>query len=374
MKIRSFLKIAAMGFLIHATAQDHSHQSDRALKFPDIPGYTTLKADLHIHTAFSDGSVWPDIRVQEALRDNLDAIAITEHIEYQPHKADIPHPDRNRSYQIALDEAKDHDLLIVPGSEITRSAPVGHSNAVFIKDANALIADAPEKPFREAKAQGAFVFWNHPAWYAQSPNGIPILSDFQKARIAAKELQGIEVVNYVDYAEESLALALEYELTIMGNSDIHGLIDWDYVEKGKSRPVTLIFAKEKSLDAMKDALFAGRTVAAYTALWIGRPEYLVPLLEASVQIEQAAYIGDTNVLEVVLRNVTSSDLLFENAMPYTLYNEPPIFEIEAGQTITLNIKTLDRIQELSLDLKVLGAYTAPKTHPMVHWKVIPSPN
>lgn len=96
----------------------------------------TLKADLHIHTVFSDGNVWPTIRVQEALRENLDAISLTEHLEYQPHKADIPHPDRNRSYNLALAEAAKHDLLIVPGSEITRSEPVGHSNAVFINDAN----------------------------------------------------------------------------------------------------------------------------------------------------------------------------------------------------------------------------------------------
>ena len=29
------------------------------INFPDIPGYQTLKCDLHIHTVFSDGSVWP---------------------------------------------------------------------------------------------------------------------------------------------------------------------------------------------------------------------------------------------------------------------------------------------------------------------------
>src|SRR5687768_3944652 len=99
-------------------SQDHSHAMGRKLKFPDIPGYKTLKCDLHQHTVFSDGSVWPDIRVQEALMDGLDAISLTEHLEYQPHKDDIPHPDRNRSYDIAVKEAANHDLVIVKGSEI----------------------------------------------------------------------------------------------------------------------------------------------------------------------------------------------------------------------------------------------------------------
>ncbi len=76
-------------------AQNHSHLSSNAFSYPDIEGHVTLKTDLHIHTVFSDGNVWPTIRVQEALRENLDAISLTEHLEYQPHKDDIPHPDRN---------------------------------------------------------------------------------------------------------------------------------------------------------------------------------------------------------------------------------------------------------------------------------------
>ena len=94
-------------------AQDDS--SPRAITFPDVPGYHTLKVDLHMHTVFSDGSVWPDIRVLEAIRDRLDAIAITDHIEYLPHKDDIPLPDRNRSFDIAKDlgDRLDSDLIII---------------------------------------------------------------------------------------------------------------------------------------------------------------------------------------------------------------------------------------------------------------------
>ena len=46
---------------------------------PEIDGYLTLKGDFHMHTVFSDGSVWPDTRVEEAWSDGLDAIAITDH-------------------------------------------------------------------------------------------------------------------------------------------------------------------------------------------------------------------------------------------------------------------------------------------------------
>lgn len=351
--------------VMYSFAQTHSHAGERAIDFPNIEGYQTIKTDLHIHTVFSDGDVWPTIRVQEALKDGLDAIAMTDHIEYQPHKNDIPHDDRNRSYDIALEEAKNHDLLIIRGSEITRSEPIGHNNAVFLTDANALLVDDAADAFKAANTQGAFVFWNHPAWTAQSKKGLPIFSEFQQKRIAENQLHGIEVINYIDYAEEALALALEHNLTIMGTSDVHGLIDWDYIEKNKTRPVTLVFAKEKSLASIKEALFDGRTVAAYTDLLVGRAEYLDPLLESCIVINRVQYDGQSNVLDVEMENVSSSHLTLQNKMAFTFYNEPPVFTLPAKEKMTIKIKTLDRIENLDLLLEVLNAYTAPKVHPIV---------
>ena len=58
-------------------------QERRIPNIPDIPGYQTLICDFHMHTVFSDGRVWPTVRVDEAWREGLDAIAITDHLEYQ---------------------------------------------------------------------------------------------------------------------------------------------------------------------------------------------------------------------------------------------------------------------------------------------------
>ena len=352
-----------------ACGQPHSHESVNPVSFPDIPGYLSLTTDLHQHTVFSDGSVWPDIRVMEALREDLDVISLTEHLEYQPHSEDIQHPDRNRSYELALQEAEQHDLIIVHGSEITRGSPVGHNNAVFIKDANTLLSSDPKVPFKDAAKQGAFIFWNHPAWYAQQPQGNPVLSDFQRQRIQSGELHGIEVINTTDYCEEALQIALDQNLTIMGTSDIHGLIDWDYTDHGKHRPLTVVFSKTRSAEAVKQALFERRTVAVYNGLWVGRAEWLVPLLQASIKVTEATYLPDTQILKLVLQNQTSSDLLFENAMNFTFYSNAPVFEIPAGKSITLQVKTLELKNAVDLSLKALGAYTAPKQHPVITWKV-----
>ncbi|MCW1953817.1 MAG: Sb-PDE family phosphodiesterase [Flavobacteriia bacterium] len=369
MKKTLLILVFALTATIGISAQEHSHAGAKAIAYPDIPGYKSLSTDLHIHSVFSDGNVWPSIRVQEALRENLDAISLTEHLEYQPHAKDLPHPDRNRAYELALQEAKDHDLLIVPGSEITRAAPVGHNNAVFITDANPMLGKEPQHPFDAAKSQGAFVFWNHPAWYVQQPKGNPVLSDFQKKQIKEGKLHGIEVINTGDYAEESLAIALEYNLAIMGTSDVHDLIDWDYIQKGVHRPITLVFAKEKSIESLKEGLFARRTVAIFNDLWVGKSEFIGPLLEASVSASDVHYMGDSQVLSVTLHNHSSSNLLFENQMPYNFYHHPPIVEIPAQGSLTLQIKTLERKSEITLKLKALKAYTAPKTQAVVQWNI-----
>ena len=74
----------AAAISVCATAFGHGRASSaeldtRAIEFPDTAEFQTLVVDLHTHSVFSDGHVWPRIRIGEALRDGLDAIAITEH-------------------------------------------------------------------------------------------------------------------------------------------------------------------------------------------------------------------------------------------------------------------------------------------------------
>lgn len=70
-----------------------------SLHFPDAGSYKVLKGDFHMHTVFSDGVVWPVTRVEEAYNEDLDVIALSEHIEYRPHTKDITTTDHNRSYE-----------------------------------------------------------------------------------------------------------------------------------------------------------------------------------------------------------------------------------------------------------------------------------
>lgn len=338
----------------------------RKITFPDVPGYHTLVCDLHQHTVFSDGSVWPDIRVREAILDGVDAISITDHIEYQPHKADIPHPDRNRSFEVAKEYAKDKDLIIIHGVEITRSMPPGHANAIFIKDANKLIIDDPIAAYREANAQGAFVFWNHPHWPRQKPDGIAELTEMHKTLISEGLLHGIEVVNEGTYSDEALTLAQENNLTIMGTSDIHGLIDWLFdIPGGGHRPVTLVFAKERSEEAIKEALIARRTVAWFKNNLIGNESELGPLLKSCLEIGEARYLDETSVLVAEIKNNSDARFVLRNSSKYTFHLNTDIIEVPPQSSIELRIKTKEKLASVELNFEVLNAITSPGNHPEI---------
>lgn len=336
-----------------------------------MPGYLTLKCDLHQHTVFSDGNVWPTIRVEEAIMDGVDAISLTEHLEYQPHKADIPHPDRNRSFEIATKFGQAFDLLIIHGAEITRRMPPGHCNAIFIQDANKLLVDDSLAVFRAANQQGAFVFWNHPDWTAQAPDGVARLSDFHKQLISEKLLHGIEVANQYTYSSEALQIALENNLTIMGTSDVHGLIDWEYHphESGGHRPVTLVFAKERSEAAVKEALQAGRTAVWFNNTLIGKEENLQPLLSSCLKLVEAAYQKDKTVADVVIENNSDADFLLENLSPYGLHRHADLVTVKAHEKMTLEVKTIDQKDTFSLKFRVLNAVVAPDEHPVINLPV-----
>ena len=252
------------------------------LNIPDIPGYVTMKCDFHIHTVFSDGNVWPTVRINEAYRDGLDAIAITDHIEYQPKKSYIP-VSHNAAWEIAKGAAAESNIILVHGAEITRKMPPGHLNALFIEDAAPLDTADFMAAVEAAVSQGAFIEYNHPGWKAQEKDGIPKLYPIHKELIAKGWLHGIEYFNEYDHYPLVMDMCRENGLAVMGNSDIHGIISEAYSAPNQTRrPITLVFAKERSREALRDAMFAGRTAVWYGDFLAGFEEYTAPLFRAAV--------------------------------------------------------------------------------------------
>ena len=384
-RINTLLVLAIISINYSAIYGQKTEKYTRKIFFPDIDGYKTLLTDFHQHTVFSDGSVWPTIRVEEAIKDGLDAISLTEHLEYQPYSKDIPNPDRNRAYNIAKSFAEnknkslDRKLIVINGQEITRSMPPGHINAIFLNDANKLLHPKDSlKGILAANKQDAFVFWNHPAWPAQRSDGIAKSDEFHKYLIEKKLLHGIEVVNELYYSEEALRLALENDLTIMGTSDIHGLVDWlfkvpDDNESSNGtlpghRPVTIIFSKDKSEDGIKDALFAGKTAVFYNELLIGKEENLKPLVEKCLVINNINDLelgysedGKSTIKKVEIKNVSDAPFILKNLNSFTFETNSDIINIMPNSIHSISVKTKgEPLNELKFE--VLNGIIAPKKY------------
>jgi 3',5'-nucleoside bisphosphate phosphatase len=254
----------------------------KIISVPDILGYKTLKCDFHMHTVFSDGSVWPTIRVDEAWNEGLNAIAITDHIENNPSKKFVGGDD-NSSYEIALPQAKQKNIILIKGGEITRSMPPGHFNALFLEDTQALNTENWQDAFSAAKEQGAYFIWNHPGWKTQQPDTCKWWDEHTDLYNKGM-LHAIEVFNEKEWYPIALDWCMEKDIAPHASSDIHGINSEFYNLRQYHRPMTLVLATERTEDAIREALFANRTIAWFGHYLAGKEEYLKAFFYASVKI------------------------------------------------------------------------------------------
>jgi hypothetical protein len=276
MKRVTILVAALLLLCASATAAEPRHD----IHFPDIPGCHTLKCDFHTHTVFSDGNVWPTVRIDEAWREGLDAIALTDHIEYQPHREDVP-TNHSRPCELAAGRARELGILLIRGAEITRDTPPGHHNAIFLDDIDRLAKEDFFAVFDTAQKQGAFVFWNHPGWQGLEAGK---WGEAQQTLLDKKQLHGIEICNGDSYYEYAHQLALDKGLTLVGNSDIHDPSPELQPTPEHHRTLTLVFARERNLESLHDALRAGRTAVWQKNRLIGNENELSAMFSACVRV------------------------------------------------------------------------------------------
>jgi hypothetical protein len=367
MYIRLNIKALGVALLILATLPAFSQVKKNSLKLPVVPGYELLKCDFHMHSVFSDGMVWPTTRVLEAYQEGLDAIALTEHIEYRPKLDDFSTKDHLRSYHIAEKTASDCGIILIKATEITRKMAPGHFNVLFVKDANIFESFVNKADTRdgsniaetlaEAKKQDAFVFWNHP-WFQHSENR----SEWQKIHEELYQkglISGIEVVNGDRYDPLILQWCLDKNLTVMSNSDIHTPMT---LSPGQYRSVTLVLAKERSENGIKEALVNHRTIACMDGQIFGKEEWVRPLVENSL-IVKACRINDKSAnLEIENISGLPFKMVVAEAGGLTMRLNSHLNELTldpiSQNAITVSSPAFKKGEEYSIKLKVLNVQVA----------------
>ncbi len=332
--MRNVINILLLVLLCQSAIAQIENIDRKEIVVPDILDYKTLKCDFHLHTVFSDGSVWPTVRVTEAWELGYDAIAITDHIESKPKRKYIP-IDYNAPNEIAKNEGALKDIIVIAGGEISRRMPPGHMNAIFVTDVSEIITaplkdrfaefkertyvgalmdslDRTEKEYMKslevANQQGGFVFWNHPG-----PPGkydtLP-LYDEHKELIEMGLLHGVEVSGWGAYWPESFQWCLDYDLTMVSNSDYHQPTSIsDKSSRSDRRNITLVFAKERTEASIKEALVERRTAVWVNDLVIGKELFIRPLAENALNIAAPHFVDGRRRKYVKIAN--TSDFLFD---------------------------------------------------------------
>lgn len=351
-----------------------------------------LVYDFHTHSVFSDGTVWPTVRVEEALREGLDGFAVTEHLEYQPYSEFIKNEDRNSAYNIAA-SAADGKLRVVSGLELTRGYPPGHLNVLFIQDANKFVIDGIEvrgdfstgndAPRRDreitmalldiAQEQDAFVVWNHPNWMGQQLSGEPELTPLHMQLIRQGIIDGIEL----NGSESNFAIALEHNLTLFANSDAHGPVAWrnDFFEQrygatdplGKNRRVTLVLADDNSEASVRTALDERRTVALEDGVLFGRHREVSDLLLGGLVLRDGGRVKHVEtpaeVYRIEIENRLSIDLSLHNLGDQNFFFEHRVFTVAAKTKKSVLVTDAKEISELGdFNFRILNAFVSPETN------------
>ena len=359
---RSILSFALASLLVFgASAQKAAPHAVRMHKtggaqrteiiIPEVKGYNVYKGDFHVHTSYSDGTVRPAGRVNEAWLDGLDIIAITDHYENQSGvkkflKVTAPYnedgqpteylsPSKVGSVKVDFEaihaeaaaqlEKSGYPMLLIKGCEMARNAKThGHFNCLFLKNFDNLYSKDMAEALRKVKAQGGIVTHNHPAWRRDTSDKTP----FHEQVYGEGLVDGVEVVNGSTFYPHIVRRCIDEKLTMFANTDIHGISSYTRMPSAPFRTMTLVLAKELTEKDVKEAILKHRTLAYVSGNVIGTEEWLTELLNASLDCRVVSENKEKETRKFQITNHSS--------IPYSLRVGKKTYRVEPFKSVYVN--------------------------------------
>lgn len=311
----------------HRTCNENYNRRTEII-LPQVNGYNIYKGDFHIHTSYSDGRVNPAGRVDEAWRDGLDVMAITDHYEgrrYEKRMLKVLAPynkdgvptkyqsgfdancikaDFNEIHEAAVEQRdrSNYNMTIIKGCEMARDSKThGHFCCLFLEDINTVYDFDLKEAFKKVHKQGGLVVHNHPAWNRDTSDKTP----FHEEVYSAGLIDGVEVANGYSFYPQIIRRCREEKLFMLGCTDAHGMTAHKYKDCGSFRTMTFIFAKENTEKAIKEALLKRRTIAYSGGELFGEEQWLKDYLNAAVEFRLLGESQDGKSCTYLLTNHTS---------------------------------------------------------------------
>lgn len=352
------------------------HAVRKKLNFPCVNSRQVVKADFHMHTIFSDGNVLPAERIAEAYHEGLDAIAITDHLEISRNRSDLATAeDRNRSFELSKAAAERTGIINIKGTEITRAVQPGHANAIFITDAQPLfnptnnVNPSEAKGFdvaaRMAKAQGGFVFYNHP--FHNLPDDNVTMPEQVADLIKTGDIEGIEVINGDRFSREGYRWAIDNNLTLIANSDAHTSMPLARSQHDvEHRAMTLVFAKERTAESVKEALKENLTLMWWRDRVIGREALLREFVMSCCPLVSSSFDGKSLTFRV--ENISPVKFTMEPISTENYFIAHPMVLVPGTET-TVNVGVKKNVgDEFAISFRVTNAWTDYENPIIVQYK------
>jgi hypothetical protein len=181
--------------------------------------------------------------------------------------------------------------------------------------------------------------WNHPHWEKYAPNKT-VIGPVQKKLLKNGFFDAIEVYNAgCGYSREAHDWCLKYNLAIMGCSDYHGPVFCNIDHKGgEHRVVTLVFAEEKSVASVREAMDAKRTAIFVDDMIYGREQELKPLFDACIQVKDVKW--SEKGVSCTLENMSSVPVRITKAPGTEKYRYSRYFVIPPFSTLRFSVQPL----------------------------------
>ena len=265
--------------------------------------------------------------------------------------------DLNIPTQLAQKEAKAYGgaLLIIPGCEITREPKkIGHYNALFTTDNNAIYDTDPLQALRNAKKQGALITHNHPGWSRKSCD----MTEFEVKAYGEGLIDGVEIMNGFWFYPKTMRRCVDNNLYMLGCTDIHAQTS-GFRQNGIFRTMTFIFAKENTLKAVRKALEKRMTLAYSAGNIAGDAKLLQDFFKASVSCKFLAR-GKKDAAVYALTNNTS--------IGYKLQIGKKILELPAFETITITVGKGKNGNDKDVEFYVANMWEVDYKNPKIVYK------
>lgn len=398
---RLLLILAASALIATADAQKKIPASHNTCKeswnrrteiiTPQVKGFNCYKADLHVHTSYSDGCVNPSGRVMEAWYEGMDILAITDHLESHagvkkffkvtapynknkkptryivPGSTTMPKNGIDPGLKVdfnaihkeaeATNKRRNYGMLLIKGCEMARNKEkLGHFNAIFVKDLNSIYAFDMKDAFKKVKEQGGLIFHNHPGDVSRYEKEWH--EDVHKSGL----IDGIEVANGFRYYPQMVNRCIERKYFMVGNTDAHGFTAHRYAVNGCFRTHTIILAKECTEEEVKEALLKRRTIVYSGGSLIGEEEWLSEFLNASIECQRTMDSSKGDRRTYTFTNLSS--------YTYRLRNGKNVHVLEPFNTLTISFGKDKKTGKISSPkFRIDNMWCADYQHPTIEIKI-----